>query len=57
MDATGDPSTLALIELVLALGAVAWFATRELRAVRRDDPPPQGRRSDASARDGSGRRT
>lgn len=38
MDGTGDSSTLVLIELVLVLGVVFWFAWRELRGLKRETP-------------------
>jgi hypothetical protein len=40
MDGAGDSSTLVLIELVLVLGVVFWFALRELRGLKRDTPRP-----------------
>ncbi|WP_170145904.1 hypothetical protein [Rhodoplanes elegans] len=40
MDGTGDSNTLVLIELVLVLGVVFWFAWRELRGLKRDTPRP-----------------
>ncbi|MDC7784991.1 hypothetical protein PQJ75_23380 [Rhodoplanes sp. TEM] len=41
MDGDGGSGTLVLIELVLVLGVVFWFAIRELRGVKRDRPKPE----------------
>ena len=39
-------SLFGLLELLLVFGAVAWFGISQLRAVRRDKPDSQAKRTE-----------